>query len=439
VVVNGGSSSQTLFVDGQLVPPKVLSSWFGSGGGYSYATIRVAFDSRAMRDISIETGMTVAYLKFDPQDVVSASNDAAEPQITVVGDSYQIVRSENFGNSYGMALELGARLGIRNVATDAIGGTGYWNSGGDAGNLYDRVAAHGTDNSSIYVVIAGLNDYGDDTATGLVWPSRTTYENAVTGYLQKLRAAQPNAVIVVTGPFCPVPPMSDSTYVANSATNSSGMGDYLYKAQLHKSAIQQIAAPWIYLDVLMGGGWLNSSGATGDVTGLQWLTGGTAASGTSASNKPGNTQGGGGGGCGAISGIPIISGGSYQQAPDIVAVGGNGSGLLLASTLDTSGKMVAVDILTAGQGFTSAALPSIAIDPTYQLSPAILGAPSVQVVVNPGGQYPLPAFAPPGTPAWDLNNIYVMLGSDTVHPSVAGVEYFSTRLARNIYDAIMAL
>src|SRR5262249_42165660 len=151
-----------------------------------------------------------------------------------------------------------------------IGGTGYWNSGSDLGNLGDRLAAHAADRSTIYLIVAGLNDYGDTTSNGLEWPTRETYEQAVRGYLQGLRAAQPDALIVVTAPFCPVPSMSDATYVAHPPTNTSGEGDFLYRAHLFKEAIKAVAAPWVYVDVLMGTGWLNSSGASGDVTNLQW-------------------------------------------------------------------------------------------------------------------------------------------------------------------------
>jgi hypothetical protein len=439
IAVNGSMTCQTLMVDGQLVPPKVLSSCFGAGGGYAVGTIRVDFGSRALRDIYLETAMALAYVTINSGDTLEAVSSLSEPQMTVVGDSYQGVRSAAFGNSSAIGLELGARLGIRNVAVDAVGGTGYWNSGNDIGNLNDRLPAHAADNSQIYVIMAGLNDYGDLTGGTLVWPSPAVYQQSVTGYVQGLRAAQPNAVIVVAAPFCPVPPMSDSTYIASSATNNSGIGDFLYKAQLHKQAVEQIAGPWIYIDVLMGTGWVNSSGATGGATGLQWFTGGTPAGGTTASDKPGNTTGGGGGGFGALNGIPVISGGSYVQAPDITAQYGSGSGLLVASTINSTGQLTSVDIVTQGAGYTASGLPSFVIDPTFQISTATIGTPSLMMGINPDGEYPLPSFAPPDVPVWDLNNIYVMLENDTVHPSQVGASYLSARLARSIYDAVLAL
>jgi hypothetical protein len=437
--VNSSCTVQTLMVDGQLVPPKVLSSGYGNGGGWANGTIVVNFGSRAVRDICIETALATAYVKIGAQDTLTATTSGSEPQMTVVGDSYLSARSQWFGNSGAIALELGARLGIRNVATDGIGGTGYWNSGGDLGNLNDRLPAHAADNSTIYLILAGLNDYGDVTSSGLVWPTRSTFESAVTGYVQNLRAAQPNALIIITAPFCPIAPMSDSSYVANPGTNSSGQGDFLYMAQLHKAAVQQIAPPWIYIDVLMGSGWLNSSGATGGGTGLQWFTGGTAAAGTSAGYKPGNTLGGAGGGFGGVSGIPVVSGGSYQQAPDVLAVGGSGAGLLLSASIDSAGTLTNIGVVTQGQGYSTTGLPSIIVDGTYQTSPATLGAPVLLVGTNLDGQYPLVSFAPSGTPPWDLHNIDVMLAVDTVHPAQPGVEYLSSRLARSIYDAVMAL
>src|SRR5262249_30901431 len=161
---------------------------------------------------------------------------------------------------------------------------------------------------------------GDQINSSTVaWPSTAVFNQAVLGYLQALRARQPNALIVVTAPFCPNPTLSDSSYVAHPATNNSGMGDFLYKASLFKSALQKITAPWVYVDALMGTGWLNSSGASGEVRNLQWLTGGTPAPGTSATYKPGNTNGGGGGGFGGIAAVPVLAAGHYSQAPEVSA------------------------------------------------------------------------------------------------------------------------
>jgi len=234
--------------------------------------------------------------------------------------------------------------------------------------------------------------------------------------------------------------MSDSTYVANPATNTSGLGDFLYKKQLYLEAVQNIAPPWVYIDVLLGGGWLNSSGASGDVTNLQWLTGGTPGPGTSPTFRPGNTNGGGGGGFGGIATVPVIAGGNYAQAPELSAVGGSGSGLLLASRIDAAGRLIEVAVLSPGSGYTAdTGLPLIHVDRTFEVSPAELGTPTLQVGVNPEGLYPLLSFAPPGVTAGELNNIFVMLTNDTVHPSPVGVSYLSSRLARCIFDAVMAL
>ena len=439
VVPDGGQTSQTLLVDGKLVPPSILSSSRGLGG-WATGTIRIDFGTRAIRDIWIDTGMFVAHVRIDAQDTLFTADDRSEPQISVVGDSYQQAGSATFANGSAIALEIGARLGVRKVATDAIGGTGYYNSGDDLGNLNDRLPAHAADDSIVYVVLAGLNDYGEITGNPaqLVWPTRAAYERSVYDYIRNLRLAQPKALIVVTAPFCPVPPQSDSSYVAHPATNGSGQGDFLYSAQLHKDALQHVEGPWVYIDVLMGGGWLNSSGATGDITGLQWFTGGTAAPGTTATFKPGNTLGGGGGGFGGIARIPIVSAGVYTQAPEISAGGGSGTGLLLASKIDSAGRLTAIKIIQAGHGYgDGAGLPAIAIDPTYATTPAVAGTPELIQGINPDGVYPLPSFAPLG--ATDLNNIYRFLVTDLTHPSPLGVEYLSTRLAQNIYQAVMAL
>lgn len=441
VMTEGDGTVQTLIVDGKLVPAKALSCSRGLGGGYEVGTVRIDFGTRQVRDIWLESSVCFAYLKLDQSDVLQSVSDAADPQMTAVGDSYLGVRSANFGNQGAIALSLGARLGLRKIATDAIGGTGYWNSGGNLGNLNDRLAAHAADQSSIYLIMAGLNDYGDSIGGGTIqWPTNAAWEQAVRGYLQGLRAACPDALIVVCAPFCPVPPMSDSSYVVNSTTNPTGTGDYLYKSALFKSATQAISPPWVFVDVLMGTGWLNSSGATGDATNLQWFTGGTPGPGTTATYKPGNTQGGGGGGFGGIASVPVTSAGTYTQAPEILASGGAGSGLMLCASIDSSGNLSAIDIQCTGSGFSSGAgLPTVTIDPTYQLTPSTLGTPTLTTGLNPNGQYPLLSFAPPGVTAAELNNIYVMLQSDETHPSPVGADYLAQRLAQSIYDAVMAL
>lgn len=438
VVPDGSATSQTLIVDGRLVPPKVLTSSCGRSG-WNFGSVRIAFPTRRVRDIWIETGMALAYLRIGESDTLYPLEETG-PQLSAIGDSYLQVSCGRFGNGGAIALGLAARLGIRKIATDAIGGTGYWNSGVDLGNLGDRLAGHSADNSAIYLVMAGLNDYGDRTSAGTLWPSRETFENAVLSYLQGLRAAQPDAVIVVTAPFCPIAPMSDSSYVTNPMTNSSGQGDFLYKAQLFRQCLQQIAGPWVFIDVLMGTGWLNSSGATGDITHLQWFTGGTPGPGTSEIYKPGNTLGGSGGGYGGIANVPIINGGRYTQAPEITASGGTGSGLLLWGRIDSSGTLTEVNIISPGAGYTDGAgLPAIQIDTTYEQVPAVLGMPARIVGINPDGQYPLLSFAPPGVTANELNNIYELLERDLTHPAGTGAEYLARRLAKNIHDAILAL
>ena len=439
VVPDDGQTVQTLIVDGYLVPTKILTNSQGYGGGWDVGTVRIDFGTRQLRDIWIELYMYVAYAKVGASDTVVSPGDSGEPQLTVVGDSYLQCQSGTFGNGGAIALEVAARLGIRKVATDAVGGTGYYNSNG-IGSFNDRLPAHAQDNSTIYLVMGGLNDYGDRVnGSTTVWPSLAQYDQAVLGYLQGLRTRQPNALIVITAPFCPIPSLSDSSYVAHPATNTTGQGDFLYKAAQFKQSIQQVAGPWIYIDALMGSGWLNSSGASGDVRNLQWLTGGTPAVGTSTTYKPGNTNGGGGGGFGGIATVPILNGGRYTQGPDLTASGGTGSGLLAYSTLDrTTGTVRAVTVLVPGSGYSSGAgLPTISIDPTFQISAATLGTPTLLAGSNPGGAYPLPAWLPEGV--GDLNNIYRMLRTDETHPSPVGVNYLSTRLALSIFDGVMAL
>lgn len=416
-----------MIVDGQLVPPVALAMSRGSPGGFTSGTLVVDFGTRALRDIWIEPLMLLAYIRIGATDTLLPANDQSEPQITVIGDSYLLGRSDTFPSDGGIAFEIGARLGVRKVACDALGGTGYYNTGGNLGNLNDRLPAHAADNSTVYLVMAGLNDYGD--VSGL--PTRAAYESSVYDYVKNLRAAQPTALIVVTAPFCPTPPLSDSSYVSNAATNTSGMGDYLYKADLHRKAIQQIVGPWVYIDVLMGRGWLNSSGRSGDDTHLQWFTGGNAPPGVSI---------GGGGGFGGIKQVPIVNGGKYKQGPDIKVSGGTGRGLLVSGVIDNTGALSSVPVHTNGYGYTAGTgLPTFTIDPEHELMPAVLDQPVLTQGYNPdpvAAAYPLPGSAPSGT---DLNNIYTLISEDRTHPSPLGVEYLGKRLAENLYQAVMAL
>lgn len=427
VVPENTSALPVLIVDGELISAAALSASRGTPGGWTAGTLVVDFHTRTMRDIWIETAMFLAHIKIDANDTLLDANDQSEPQFTVVGDSYQQTRSNAFPFDEAIALEIGARLGVRKVAVDAIGGTGYYNTNNNLGNLNDRLSAHSGDNSMVYVVMAGLNDYGDTSG----WPTRAEYEHSVYDYVKNLRAMQPKALIVLTAPFCPVPPFSDTLWIANAATNTSGMGDYLYKANLQKDAVQQIAGPWVYIDVLMGGGWLSSSGATGDITGLQWFTGG---------NAPPGSPVGGGGGFGGIRKIPIVTGGRYSRGPNVTASGGTGQGLLISGVIDSAGALTSIAIHSSGYGYTAGAgLPSIAIDPAYEITPAVLGTPELTQAFHPNedADYPPPSSAPLG--ATDLNNIDRMLSEDRTHPSVVGVEYLAKRLAENIYQAVMAL
>jgi hypothetical protein len=424
VVPDGGGAMPVLIVDGQLVPPVALSGSRGSpGGGWNVGTLVVDFGTRAIRDIWIEPVTLLAYIKIDAGDTLLAANDASEPQFTVVGDSYLQMITKTFPIDGAIAQEIGARLGVHKVATDAVGGSGYYNTSNNLGNLNDRLPAHAADDSIVYVVMAGLNDYADVAG----WPTRADFERSVYDYLANLRAAQPKALIVVTASFCPVPPRSDTLWVANAATNTSGLGDYQYMAQLHKNAVQQIAGPWVYIDVLMGGGWLNSSGATGDVTGLQWFTGGTLNGGVL----------GGGGGFGGIKSVPVVSGGQYSRGPRIIASGGTGDGALLSGVINSSGALISVNVHSSGSGYTDGAgLPTITIDNEYVITPAALGTPVLSQGANPGSGADYPFLGPPGA---DLNNIYAFLSEDRTHPSVLGAEYLGKRLAENIYQAVMAL
>jgi hypothetical protein len=105
--------------------------------------------------------------------------------------------------------------------------------------------------------------------------------------------------------------------------------------------------------------------------------------------------------------------------------------------MNLNGAMTGIVVVSPGRGYSSAGLPKISIDPTYQFAAASLAAPTLLVGINPDGAYPLPSWEPEGVT--DLNNIYRMLNTDKTHPSPVGIEYLSTRLALNIFEAVMAL
>jgi hypothetical protein len=99
--------------------------------------------------------------------------------------------------------------------------------------------------------------------------------------------------------------------------------------------------------------------------------------------------------------------------------------------------VTAINIIAASGYSCGSGLPTISIDTTYQISAATPGTPTLMVGISPDGAYPLPSLVAPGVT--DLDNIYRMLLSDTVHPSPVGLDYLSTPVALSIFEGVMAL
>jgi hypothetical protein len=63
---------------------------------------------------------------------------------------------------------------------------------------------------------------------------------------------------------------------------------------------------------------------------------------------------------GAVTGVDVVSAGSYTKLPTVTAVGGGGSGATFSVTLNQSGGIRSVKVTKGGSGYTSPPALSVA-------------------------------------------------------------------------------
>lgn len=167
------------------------------------------------------------------------------------GDSYM----QRVGTAYpysDIASAVAQLLNGRVVNTDAIGGTGYFQSNGTNTNLADRFnnvyGAHwGAD---VYFIAMGLND------SASVTPSQ------ILAGLNAVRSKLPRAILVICGNFQPDPLYS---YVSPANKQST-------IAVAIKAATAQLSGKWVYIDNLTDTVY-TSNGVTISGQGSPWQTG----------------------------------------------------------------------------------------------------------------------------------------------------------------------
>lgn len=178
-------------VDGQLVSAEGHTT--GNSGGRAY--LPLTFATRGTRLITIENdNARFSGVVTGPGDTIHPSY-AAKPRVIVVGDSF----TEGAGASLSAATSWVRRaahsLGWADMSASGVGSTGYLNPGpGGRVKFRDRIAsdviAFAPD---VWVIAGGINDHGSYAAADIGAEASALFA--------QLRAALPDAVGVVVGPF----------------------------------------------------------------------------------------------------------------------------------------------------------------------------------------------------------------------------------------------
>lgn len=203
-----GISPARIAVDGKLVSPTA----YYSNGGYNFRLMFPAGARKGRRITVMWPGSNHFYgVQLQPGDSVSKVTPTFAPySLFTVGDSY-------FGGSpyhpcvsdRGPVHILAELLGAKQYQMDGVGGSGYITSGsglpfGNTTRLARIPAAQ-----DVIVVAGGIND----PTTGL--------QTAVESYLTALRAAQPNAMVFVLGPWAGSSGPSATTLAKEAAISAA--------------------------------------------------------------------------------------------------------------------------------------------------------------------------------------------------------------------------
>ncbi len=277
----------TVIADGQLMSSKVITNT--PSGGVAGAPLaapnsfkRFDFGVAAARRISVYavSSRGPCAIAIGATDRVQPWDRSSEASFAAITDSYGQAPDSQWGTS-GPFWQAATQLGIAHIDLDAVGGTGYapQNTNPETRNPGNAFAARLASNidtqPDLFLTCGGINDNNSRAAPPLFATAAdalASFNAAVTRYYRDLRAALPQSVLAATGPWKP-----RQTIPTDPVEQA--------KADTIKAALQSVGGPWIYLDNL-NGGWVNSAGAIGTVSG-PWQTG-TGKAGAPAGNGNGD-------------------------------------------------------------------------------------------------------------------------------------------------------
>ncbi|MDB5878058.1 MAG: hypothetical protein JWQ41_1472 [Variovorax sp.] len=246
-------SYMSLIVDGQIVVPGIdytennqYAVW-DLGTNAERSLVFVGDAGAWISEVVIETGATIAPYDFTASQPVT---------ISFTGDSYLGHEAvEETGMTF---IDMQARLlGATATTATHFGGTGYRAAINDnpltRADSAPRMARFTEAKPTIMMVELGINDPWPGTG-----PTTTESMKAV---LQGARAANPNSVLVVLGPWGPK---------EFDATNPDGT--YIARMNAISAIVEALPGPWVVLDNLRGN-WKTSKGTARTSLRGPWQTG----------------------------------------------------------------------------------------------------------------------------------------------------------------------
>ena len=273
----------TVVADGQLMSSKVITTaQSGAALAAPNSFKRIDFGSTGVRRVSVYavSSRGPCAIAIGPNDQLQPWDRSAEASFAAMSDSYGQALDGTWGIS-GPFWQAAAQLGIAHIDLDAVGGTGYAPQNTNAetrnpGNAFPARLPSSVDTQpDLFLTCGGINDNNSRAAPPLFATGAdalASFNAAVTRYYRDLRAALPQSVLAATGPWKP-----RQTIPTDPVEQA--------KADTIKAALQSVGGPWIFLDNL-NGGWVNSAGAIGAVSG-PWQTG-TGKAGAPAGNGNGD-------------------------------------------------------------------------------------------------------------------------------------------------------
>jgi lysophospholipase L1-like esterase len=178
-------------VDGKFVGSQLAVTPSGAAGATRF--IRVDFPAAGRRRVELELGGCDIEGVYIPQTGSVWAAPPKGPKAICVGDSYT-ESSGDYTNMDSWVTAFADTMGWENVWNSGIGSTGWAKESATGANnsIEDRVAvtvnAYSPD---VVFFLAGYNDRAVDSAP------YTTTKNAVTAALSSVRAALPDALIIV--------------------------------------------------------------------------------------------------------------------------------------------------------------------------------------------------------------------------------------------------